>query len=149
MDILWWHWLVLGLVLVVGELATPGGFYLLFFGLGAIIVGLLAGIGLAGPLTVQVLGFTVLSVALLALFRARLLRWMQGNPQAPAIDSLVGEIATTIEPLEPHAVGKVELRGTSWSARNASDSAIAAGRRCKVSRVEGLMLYVRPEGGHS
>jgi len=52
------------------------------------------------------------------LFRARLLQWMQGNPQAPAIDTLVGEIATTVEALEPHAVGKVELRGTSWSARN-------------------------------
>lgn len=149
MNILWWHWLVLGLVLVVGELATPGGFYLLFFGLGAIIVGLLASAGMAGPLTIQVLGFSVLSVGLLALFRARLLHWMQGDPQAPAIDTLVGEIATTIEALEPHAVGKVELRGTSWSARNASDAVIAAGRRCKVSRVEGLMLYVRPEGGHS
>jgi len=149
MDVLWWHWLVLGLVLVVGELATPGGFYLLFFGLGAIIVGLLAAAGLAGPVTVQVLGFTVLSVGLLAIFRARLLQWMQGNPQAPAIDTLVGEIATTVEALEPHAVGKVELRGTSWSARNASESVIAAGVRCRVARVEGLMLYVAPEGGRS
>jgi membrane protein implicated in regulation of membrane protease activity len=42
----------------------------------------------------------------------------------------------------------VELRGTSWSARNASDAAIGAGMRCRVARVEGLMLYVRPEGGH-
>jgi membrane protein implicated in regulation of membrane protease activity len=149
MDILWWHWLVLGLILVVGELATPGGFYLVFFGLGAIIIGLLASVGAAGPVTVQVLGFSVLSVGLLALFRARLLRWMQGDPQSPAIDTLVGEVATTIEPLEPHAVGKVELRGTSWSARNASDAPIAAGQRCRVARVDGLMLYVKPEGGQA
>lgn len=148
MKILWWHWLVLGLVLVVGEVATPGGFYLLFFGLGAIIVGILASAGMAGSETIQVLSFSVLSLGLLALFRARLLHWMQGNPQAPAIDTLVGEIATTTEPIEPHAVGRVELRGTSWSARNASDTVIDTGRRCKVSRVEGLMLYVRPEGGH-
>ena len=149
MDILWWHWLVFGLVLVVGEIATPGGFYLVFFGLGAVIVGLLTSVGLAGPLSVQVLGFSVLSVGLLALFRARLLRWMQGDPQAPAIDTLVGEIATAVEPLAPDAVGKIELRGTSWSARNASVATISPGTRCRVVRVEGLMLHVAPEGGRS
>jgi regulator of protease activity HflC (stomatin/prohibitin superfamily) len=33
----WWIWIVLGLVLLLGELVTPGGFYILFFGVGAII----------------------------------------------------------------------------------------------------------------
>src|SRR5947207_3363813 len=46
MTILWWHWLVLGLLLAVAELATAGGFYLLFFGIGALLVGGLAGLGL-------------------------------------------------------------------------------------------------------
>ncbi len=32
MDILWWHWLVLGLFLVLVELAAAGGFYVIFFG---------------------------------------------------------------------------------------------------------------------
>jgi membrane protein implicated in regulation of membrane protease activity len=149
MDILWWHWLVLGLLLVVGELATPGGFYLIFFGLAAIVIGLLASVGFAGPVPVQVLAFSALSVALLVLFRARLLRWMQRDPQAPAIDTLVGEIGTAIDALAPDAVGKVELRGTSWSARNSSESVIRTGERCRVVRVEGLMLHVWPEGGRS
>jgi inner membrane protein len=147
MALLWWHWLVLGLVLVAGELATPGGFYLLFFGLGGIVVGLLAAAGVGGPVPVQILAFSVISVALLAAFRARLLRAMQRNPQAPAIDTLVGEIGTATQTLEPDAVGKIELRGTSWSARNGSESSIAAGSRCRVIRVEGLMLHVWPEGG--
>lgn len=41
MDIQWWHWLVFGLVLVLAEVATAGGFYIIFFGIGAIVVGLL------------------------------------------------------------------------------------------------------------
>ena len=49
MDLLWWHWLVIGLLLVLVELATPGGFFVIFFGVSAIIVGALAGFGLAGP----------------------------------------------------------------------------------------------------
>ena len=28
----WWIWVVLGLALLLGEILTPGGFYLLFFG---------------------------------------------------------------------------------------------------------------------
>ena len=39
MDILWWHWLVLGLLLVLAELAASGGFYIIFFGIAALIVG--------------------------------------------------------------------------------------------------------------
>ena len=42
---LWWAWLLVGFLLVFAELLTPGGFYLLFFGLAGIVVGLL---GLAG-----------------------------------------------------------------------------------------------------
>ena len=41
MDIqmLYWHWLVLGLLLVVGEIFIPS-FTILWFGLGALVVGL-------------------------------------------------------------------------------------------------------------
>jgi inner membrane protein len=45
----WWIWIVLGLVLLLGEVVTPGGFYILFFGIGAIFVGILAGFNIAGP----------------------------------------------------------------------------------------------------
>ena len=48
MEILWWHWLVLGLVLVVAEMASAGGFYIIFFGIGAIVVGILARSGWPG-----------------------------------------------------------------------------------------------------
>lgn len=146
MTILWWHWLVLGLLLMLGELVTPGGFYIIFFGIGALLVGLLAGIDAAGPLWFQVLMFSVLSVGLLALFRARLLTVMQVDPQAPPVDALVGEVAVTTGSLEPGAIGKVELRGAAWSARNVSSAALSPGARCRVLRVDGLMLDVTPEG---
>ena len=148
---LWWHWIVLGLLLVVGELATPGGFYIIFFGVAAVVVGLLSAAGGETwlPLPLQVLIFIVLSVACLLFFRARLLRWMQINPQAPSVDTLVGEIGTAAGDLVPGSVGKVELRGTSWSARNTSAEVLTTGTRCRVMAVEGLMLHVGPEGGRS
>jgi membrane protein implicated in regulation of membrane protease activity len=146
MGILWWHWLVLGLVLVVVEMASAGGFYIIFFGIGAVIVGLLALFGLAGPAWAQVLLFAGLSVIGLVLFRDRFLRWFQVDPQLPPVDALVGEIGQVMEDLAPAAVGRVELRGSAWSARNASGVPLSRGSRCRVVRVDGLMLFVEPEG---
>jgi inner membrane protein len=146
MDWLWWHWLVVGLLLVLAELATPGGFFVIFFGLSAIIVGALAGAGMAGPLWVQLLLFSGLSVLSLVLFRARLLRRFQGDPQAPQVDSLVGEIGLLEGAIGPGQIGRIEVRGSAWSARNATSSEIPRGMRCRVVRVNGLMLDIEPEG---
>ena len=149
MTILWWHWLVLGLLLAVAEMATAGGFYIIFFGVGALLVGTLSAFGLAGPEWVQLLLFTVFSVVSLLLFRSRLLTWLQVEPQRPPMDTLVGEIGVTKEDLAPGGVGQVELRGTAWSGRNAGGAVLARGARCRVVRVEGLMLHVEPEGVRS
>ena len=148
MIILWWHWLVLGLLLMVGELATPGGFYILFFGIGAILTGFVAVAGLdSAPL--QVLTFIVTSVAGLLLFRTRLLRVLQADPQAPPIDTLVGEVGVAADPMPAGAFGRVDLRGAAWSARNTSEMELAAGARIRVVGVDGLMLLVGADGGRS
>jgi inner membrane protein len=65
--------LLLGLVLAGLELITPGGLYLLFFGISAVLVGLLSAAGLAQPLWLQVLLFTVLALLTLGLFHRALL----------------------------------------------------------------------------
>ena len=39
-QLLYWHWLVLGMLLVAGEIFIPS-FNILWFGLGALLVGLL------------------------------------------------------------------------------------------------------------
>jgi hypothetical protein len=148
MTILWWYWIVLGLLLVVSEMTASGGFYIIFFGIAALIVGLLSLFDLAGGESTQLLLFSGLSIGSLLLFRSRLLKWLQIDPQAPPVDQLVGEIGTATEDLEPGGVGRVELRGTSWAARNDSHAMLTTGTRVRVVRVEGLMLHVKPEGAH-
>ena len=143
---LWWHWLLLGLALMVGELATPGGFYLIFFGIAATIVGLLAGLESAGPPWVQVLAFSALSIISLLLFRNRLLGMFQSDAGHPPVDQLVGEVGTAEEYLAPGQIGRIELRGAAWSARNRGQVALTRGDRVRVVAVDGLMLHVESEG---
>lgn len=144
---LWWYWVTLGLVLATLELATPFSFFLMFFGVGAIIVGLLTLADLGGPAWLQWLLFTLVSVLSLVLFRGRLLKRFHANDwMRPPVDALTEELATTLEEIAPGSIGRVELRGTAWSARNAGAAAIAKGQRCAVQRVDGLTLYIVPEG---
>lgn len=142
---LWWAWLLVGFLLVAAELLTPGGFYLLFFGLGGIAVGLLGLFGIALPAWGQWLLFSALSIGATLLFRRPLLDRLQVRMPAQRDEELQGEIATPVETILPGAVGKAELRGTSWNARNAAARALAAGERCRVVGMDGLQLLLEPE----
>jgi hypothetical protein len=142
----WWLWAALGLVLAVGEVLTPGGFFIVFFGLGALVVGLLAFVGLVDALWFQIFLFSIFSVVSLLLFRNPLLRWMARHTRPTVeVDSLIGEIAVASSVLPPGGVGQAQLHGSTWNARNGSQAAVAAGGRCRVTRVEGLVIWIEPE----
>ena len=137
-------WLAGGLVLMVAELATPSGFFIMFFGLGALTVGVLARLGLVDAPWAEWLLFTVLSLGYLLLFRGKLQQRVQAPPP-PAVDSLLGVLAVPQAVIEPGQVGRVEVRGSTWNARNGAVVAVYSGQRCTVVGVDGLLLTVRPE----
>jgi membrane protein implicated in regulation of membrane protease activity len=140
----WWLWVLGGLLLLVAEVATPGGFFLIFFGVGALLVGASRVIGWDGPEWAQWLAFSVVSVALVTLFRRPLMRRFRLNASKP-VDQLEGESAVVTEGVAPGGVGKAELRGTPWTARTHGPEPLAPGRRCRVEKVEGLTLWLRAE----
>lgn len=138
----WWGWIVVGVVLLGGEIVADAQFYLVFLGLAAIVVGALGAFGLAGGLAMQWAIYGVLAVVLLVGFRARVYGRLRGaNP--PGHETILGEIATAQEAIAPGAIGRAELRGSGWSARNVGSEPLAPGQRAVVVRTEGLMLDVR------
>jgi membrane protein implicated in regulation of membrane protease activity len=141
----WWHWLVLGLLLVVLEMAASGGFYVIFFGVAALAIGALRVVGLADAAWQQLLLFSVLSVVLLLAFRNPLIRWLKLDEGKADVDSLAGELARPLEDIAPGSVGRVECRGTVWQARNVTARSLPRGSRCTVESVSGLMLLIREE----
>lgn len=139
----WWVWIVGGVLLCLAEMATPGAFYLLFFGVAALVVGVLAWMGLVEATWVQFLLFSVVSIASLVLFRRMLTERL--NPKGPAtkINTLEGESGKALEDIPAQGTGKVEVRGTGWNAVNKGDTLIEQGQACLVERVEGVTLWVR------
>lgn len=148
MDMQWWHWIAIGLVLAGLELLTPGGFFIVFFGVGAILVGVLEALGMANPGWVQWLLFTVLSIAALVMFRKPLLARMRVPDSAAVVDSFVGEVAVPDADIAPGAVGRAQLRGSAWQARNVGTTTALRGQRCRVVRVDGLTVDLDPQGAH-
>jgi len=143
----WSFWIILGLVLSAIELATPGGFFIIFFGVAALVVGLLALLDLTPAPWLQWLLFPIFALISLRLFRKPVMDRLGIGDRSglDKVDSLVGEIAVPTDPITPGGHGHAELRGAMWSARNVGATALAAGERCRVVAVQGLMLDLRSE----
>ena len=141
----WWIWVALGLVLAAIELATPGGLFIIFFGIAALVVGALTLSGLVTASWVQWLLFPIIALVAVRLFRQPLLGRLRMREDGEPVDSLVGEVATPSSDIAPGGHGRAELRGSTWNVRNVAAVPVAAGQRCRVITVQGLVLDIRPE----
>ena len=135
--------LIFGLGLLVFEILTPGGFFTVFFGLSAFVVALMVWLGILDSGSGQWLVFGVLGAVLIVALRPLVRRKFETN--TPKVDQLVGQTAIAYEAFDANARGKVELRGTSWSAVYSGPGSVLKGDRLRVMKVEGLSLVVEKE----
>lgn len=142
----WWVWAVAGVLLLGTELFVPLDFFVFFLGVAALGVSASVALGLAGTLSNQLLLFSVLAVVATVALRTPIVRRLRrAQDLGVGIETLIGETALLREVLAPGQVAKAELRGSSWTVRSEHGEPLPAGRRCRVERVEGLVLWVRPE----
>lgn len=141
----WWGWIAIGALMLSAELAlVDAEFYLVFLGVSALIVGSLELSGLTLDGWVQWLVFAGLSVGSLVFFRQRVYVLFRPPPGEEIREGVEGETAVASDTIAPGATGRVELRGSGWTAVNEGDRAIEAGARCEVVSSKGLTIRVRP-----
>jgi membrane protein implicated in regulation of membrane protease activity len=141
---LWWHWVVLGVVLTLLELAVPA-FFLVWFGVGAIIVGLTT---LAMPqvsFVWQVAIWIAASVGFIWLWFKVFKSDVHKTRAGMSKGQLVGEIGLVIRDIRPFEKGQIRfqkpvLGDEVWES--IADEEIKAGERVKVLDVEGNILKV-------
>ena len=146
MELVWWHWLALGLLLIGLELLLPA-FYLLWFGLGALLTGLvvaLAPLGLAGQLMLWSGASLLMVMAWMKFFRNPD-RTSSGQAKEGAL-GMVGLVTRGVGELG-QAIGQGEilfqrpvLGSDRWPA--VADHPIAAGARARVVDVLGQTLKI-------
>ena len=141
----WWQWMVIGGLLLGAELVgIDAQFYLIFIGVSALLVGLAEVLGINMPLAVQFAVFGVLSLTLLYVFRQKLYEKIRGSVEGFR-ETLDGNTVEILDELEAGAEARIEFRGSKWTTRNVGTTAIAAGSRAKVVKVDGLTLHVEAE----
>ena len=144
-QMIWWYWILLGLLLAAIELATPGGFFFMFFAVSALLIGVLDVMGILESDTLQWGLFSVLSLVCLAFFRKPLLERMNANERHQDVDTLVGELAIAVSPIAPGQHGRAEVRGAAWTVRNVDTVPVEVSERCRVQAIRGLELDIRSE----
>jgi inner membrane protein len=138
----WWIWVLVGFALLAIEFASTT-MHIGFFAAGAFLVAAAVGFGWDGPLWAQLLVFTVTSLLALLVFRPIVIRKLKLRGGDSPVDDLVGETATALDDIAAAGIGKVEMRGSTWSARNVGASPVTKGQRCAIERIDGLMLQIR------
>ena len=141
-SIVWWHWIIVGLVLIISEMAT-GTFISLGFGIAALVVG---AVDVIIPLgfTYQLGLWIVLSlIVVFALFK-----WFNSQPTVSSTgQSNYGfdTLGSVTQAIHPHKRGKVVfdtpvLGNTEWHATSRDE--LAKGSRIKIVDVNGQLIEV-------
>src|SRR5262245_30403703 len=138
----WWGWMVFGAALLGAEIVVATDFWLATVGAAALVMGLALTL-VDGPRAwIQWIAFAVLAVLFNGLFRRRLHERWVGKP--PGLEpELVGESGVALGRIEPGAQGSVELRGSTWQARNVGSEPLVAQAPVRVTAVRGIVLEVQ------
>jgi membrane protein implicated in regulation of membrane protease activity len=140
-----WRWIWLGAAVLfgIGEMATPGAFFLAPFAVGAVVASALAfaGVALGG----QWAAFVAISLASLFAMRP-LARRLDRDGASDGIGSrrLIGKGGTVLESIEPGHLGLVRVEREEWRAESADGSALTVGTNITVAQVEGTRVIVTP-----
>jgi membrane protein implicated in regulation of membrane protease activity len=136
----WVLWTVLAAALGVGELLTPGLFFLGPVAVAAVVAGIVAALGADGAVSSIV--FILCSVLSLAVLRPI----ARAHLRVPAISrsgtaALVGRAAVVTRKIDSFG-GRVKIGGEEWSARSYSGEEIEEGARVDVVEIEGATALV-------
>lgn len=138
---LWWLWMGLAAILLIGEIFTAG-FFLLWFSIGAAGAGVLAMLGIGH--SAQLI-FFILSSGILFVFGRRFAeRVTVKQPPGVGADRFVGLEGIVLDEVNPVAnTGKVRIGSDVWRAGSANNEVIAVESVVKVIRIEGTRAIVQ------
>lgn len=135
-------WFIIGIAFALLELAIPG-LIMIFFAFGAFVVSLL-GVFIDFNVTIQILIFVAVSISSLVLFRRKLKsRFFQKKTDTISDDDeFIGHQAVVMKKITPLSNGKIEFKGTLWTAK--SDADIEKGITVEIIGKESIKLIVKP-----
>ncbi|MGQ0698061.1 MAG: NfeD family protein [Panacagrimonas sp.] len=138
-QMVYWHWMVLGLALLILEMLVPTNLVLLWMGISALIVGLVAWV-LPTGWEAELILFGVLSVV--SFFAYQRFRKIPAATDEPTLnrrgESYVGRTFTLATPIV-NGVGKLRVDDSQWRV---SGPDLPEGSQVRVVKADGATLKV-------
>ena len=134
-------WFAIGIMGLIVEVAI-GGFWILFFGAGAILTAVLVWTGTFPDIDRQILSFVVSSTLMLILFRKMLVKSFGKKTGGESWNNPAGQIVDVVQEIPKQGSGRVEFQGSPWEALSEEGVSFPAGSKVKIARQEGLKLWV-------
>jgi len=137
----WVAWAIVSVLLAVGEIFTPGLFFLGPVALAAVAATVAAAAG--GAVWLQIVIFGVGSFAAVGLLRP-IARAHLKMPHAirTGAAALEGTRAVVLQPVDGHS-GRVKIGGEEWSARSyVSGESFDVGTEVEVAQIQGATALV-------
>lgn len=145
-QMLYWYWLVLGMILMLLELAVPS-FTIFWFGLGALVAGVLLLLVPGLSLTLQILVWIIASTAfVLFWFKVMKPRMIDKTTSGIAREAVLGETAMVTRVPEGDQRGEIRfsvpmLGSDTWPF--ISEDVVAVGDRVSVREISGNTMLVK------
>ena len=140
-------WMLLGIFLILAEFVVPG-LVVIFFGFGALMVGLLILAGMPGKGPLPFVVFAAVSLGTLLLLRKQCKSWFVGKSIGSQItgedDDFLGReaiVASGFDNARAQA-GRVTYRGTQWDARTEEETQLKTGDPVKIIDRKDSVLIV-------
>lgn len=147
-DILTWIFLGGGLLLMILELALPGG-VAFFLGLSGIIVGILRFFDVITSTGGSVAAWMIFSVGLTIAIRPFIKKYFKPESSFKYADEdyeAMDQLAEVIEDVTDYdSSGKIRFDGTSWRAKSL-EGTIKAGQKVRIRFRENITWIVEAEG---
>ena len=147
MAFVWIVWLIIAAIFVGAEVLTPG-FFLLWFGVGALAAALMAMLGI-GSVAAQLVVFLIVSTLLVIASRTIFDRFLRRTPAESQLTSgaeaMLGQIGTVVESSRGALhEGAVKVFGSVWTAFPIEgETPLTEGETVAVERISGNAIYVR------
>lgn len=140
-----WAWAILGVVLLGAEMLT-GTFYILWFGIASLCVSLLLFMFPETSFAMQLLAFSILSLASLAIWKYGYARQAMRSRVGQSHGDAIGRRGRLTEAVSSQQLGRIVFTLPVMGSREwtvVSDETLEAGMEAEVTAIEGNFLRVR------
>lgn len=136
-----WFWLIVALVTLTIEVATPAALISIWFTIGALFAygASILNLGLA----LEIIVFIAMSVLSFFGVRPFVLKFLKHKPIRTNADRYIGIQTRIIEDVYSDKWGAVTLEGIRWSVRDVNRGMLTKGTLIEVVALEGAKLVVK------